>query len=43
MSSQLDEYKATKRELKRILGLVEEQFGDIQNEGEQGKRSHGVL
>jgi len=29
MSSQLDEYKATKRELKRILGLVEEQFGDI--------------
>jgi hypothetical protein len=34
MSTQLDEYKSTKRELKRILGLVEEQFGDIQSEGD---------
>jgi hypothetical protein len=43
MSSQLDEYKATKRELKRILGLVEEQFGDIQSEGEQGMLSYGAI
>ena len=43
MSSQLDEYKATKRELKRILGLVEEQFGDIQSEGEQGRLAHTAI
>jgi hypothetical protein len=34
MSTQLDEYKSTKRELKRILGVVEDQFGDIQNEAD---------
>lgn len=37
MSALLDDFKKTKRELKRIYGIIDEEFNEIDEESNLGK------